>query len=188
VAAGEQCYAVPYHLHQRPGGLVAADAYFWAWLEKRFRVVLLVQPVDALREEPPRECCRLPVQVEPGTQTRELEEVARLRAPGPRAPRQSLTQRLLGLLVPQRLLAELEGADEARVPEEAQARSLARLIGRLEPRGRVLWALFRRDPGTGALLPVDEPMARVYRGLADRDPGYLEASRRAQSLCSRGEQ
>ncbi len=184
----QQCYAVPFHLHRRRGGQVAADAYFWAGLEKRFRVVLLVQPTRGLLEEPPRGCCRLPVLVDPGTQAGDVEGVAGLRVPGPRAPRQSLAQRLLGLLVPPKLLAELEGAGEASVPEEAQARSLARLIGRLEPQGRVLWAVFRPDPGTGALLPVDEDMARVYRGLASRDRGYLDASREAERLCRRREQ
>ncbi len=184
---GQRCYAVPFHLHRRRGGQVGADAYFWAGLEKRFRVVLLVQPVRGLLGEPPSGCCRLPVRVDASTQAGDVEEVARLSAPGPRAPRQSLAQRLLGLLVPPKLLAELEGAGDASVPEEAQARSLARLIGRLEPQGRVLWAVFHPDPGTGALLPADEEMARVYRSLASRDRGYLEASRRAVSLC-RGEQ
>lgn len=173
-------YAVPYHEARLPGGrLVGMDAYFWPALEQRYRIVLLVQPADRLEQQPPRGACRLPARAEPGQQAEEIQRIANLTPPPVEAPRPSLLRRLAELVIPYKLL--YMGAREPRVPEEAQARSLARLIGRPEPTGRLLWALFEKTPA--GLLPRDEGMARIYSELRRRDPGYQEAEEEAQQHC-----
>jgi len=175
-------YAVPFHLYRGRGGRAyGVDAYMWGFLEARYRVVLLVQPVDALREEPPGEACRLPVLASVEEQLRGLEEVAGLRPPPVEAPRPSLLRRLVELVVPQRWLSLGSEEGEIRVPEEAQARGLARLLGRLEPLGAIGWAVFE-DSG-GALLPLAEPMRRIYSELRRRDTGYRRGEAEARTRC-----
>jgi hypothetical protein len=177
-------YAVPYIEHRlRSGRLVGLDAYFWPSLEARYRVVLLVQPRRHLVEEPPPEACRLPQRTEPDRMAAELRRIAGMTVPPPRAPRPSLLRRLAELVMPPRLLA-LGEEGEARVPEEAQARGLARIIGDVEPTGRTLWGLFVEEEG-GVILPRVEAMARIYAELWRRDAGYRAAAVEARRLCGR---
>jgi len=175
-------YAVPFHLHRgRRGKLYGLDAYNWAFLEKRYRVVLLVQPAERLLEEPPAGSCTLPSLVEPEKQLEDLANTARLKLPPPRGPRPSLARRLAELLVPPKLLSM--GDPEPVVPEEAQARGLARIIGALEPAGETRWGLFLEQGD--ALLPADEAMARIYVELRRRDPGYRRGEEEARRRCRR---
>jgi len=173
-------YAVPFHLHRAEGKRLGLDAFFWPSLAERYRVVLLVHPAEKLLEEPPAGACRLPVRVGAEAQAEELEAVARRPPPPVEAPRPSLLRRLAELLVPPKLL--VLGGGEARVPEEAQARSLARMIGRVEPAGGLLWGLFYEEEG-GALLPRDPVMGRIYRELRRRDPGYVAGEEEARRAC-----
>jgi hypothetical protein len=175
-------YAAPFHEAILGNGRrVGLDAYLWPHLQVRYRVVLLVQPADRLTTTPPPCACRLPALAGPEEQARDLERVATARPPTPEVPRPSLLRRLAELLVPPKLLSMAD--EEPRVPEEAQARSLARLIGQPRFTGRTLWALLEDDGE--AILPANADMARIYAELRRRDPGYLSAEEHARAACGK---
>jgi hypothetical protein len=178
---------VPFHMFRLGDRIVGMDAYFWRHLSKRYRVVLLVHPSQNLQQPGEVEGCRLPVEVTAEEQLSDIEDVASMPAASPSPPKPSLAKRLLTLLMPASLLYyELrEGMRGFRVPEEAQARGLARILRdrKPEPLGYMSYAVFRVE-GENLILPETEGgMRRIYSELASRDEGYREACRRAIEMC-----
>ena len=178
---------IPFHMYKLGGRIVGMDAYFWRHLSQKYRVVLLVQPSNYLSEEASGGC-RLPVEVTVEEQLSDIEEVAGMPAKRPKPPRVSLAKRILTLLMPASLLYyELrQSMSSFRVPEETQARGLARILRdkKPEPLGYVSYAVFRVE-AEDLLLPEEETgMRRIYSELASRDQGYREACRRAVQMCS----
>jgi len=162
--------------------LIGLDSYFWPFLAERYRIVLLVQPIGALKEEANNASCMLPSKVSIDEQLRELEEIARLRMGAIRVEGGLTTTitTLVGLIAP---MAPRE--PQVRVPEGLQASILAKALLSLKPRplGKKYWLIARWEKGR---LAFEDPRVRRNYGLLlARDRGYREALVRLRSRCSR---
>ncbi|ABM80042.1 hypothetical protein Hbut_0170 [Hyperthermus butylicus DSM 5456] len=175
---------VPFHLARLGDRIVGLDAYFWGQLSERYRVVLLVHPAENLLDERDATGCKLPVNVTFEEQLRDIEEVSEIRTPRPKLPRIGPGKRLLTLLMPAMIIyQELKAAMKlVEVPEEAQARNLAKMLRNLEPLNVLGYAVFERQGDL--ILPAREgTMKRIYSELASRDEGYRQACLDAIRRC-----
>jgi hypothetical protein len=165
---------------------VGLDAFFWNYLEKKYRVVLLVQPASELVEEAPPGSCRLTAEVSIEAQLRDISYTASLEPQPPRLKKKiSFGRRILEMLLPGAAMSRLKPGEIVEVSEQEQARLLAKMLVKLSPLEKVMWASFEVDSESGLLLPLSRTMRKIYSKLAELDPGYREASSRAISYCRR---
>ncbi|BEP17338.1 hypothetical protein PYJP_06900 [Pyrofollis japonicus] len=174
---------VPFNLARLGDRVVGIDAFFWPFLEKRFRTVLLVHPISYV-EGVRGNGCRLEPRVSISEQLGELEEIAGRKPARPKTPKISLGARLAWLFLPFSMIKHMfeEEAKGLEITEEMQAVGLAKELKKLEPVGGISYAVFKFTEDD-LLLPVQENMRRIYSELAKRDPGYREACKAAKMIC-----
>ncbi len=177
-------YAVPFNVAIRGKKMLGLDAFFWNRLDQKFRAVLLVQPIEYLDPHPPLEACRLTRDVHIEEQIQDIIDIATLEPELPRIKeRPSLGKRLLEMIFPGAAMARLKQASII-ISEQEQARLLAKELVNLVSSTETFWGLFEYDEERQILLPLNQKMRRIYNALAERDNGYILASKKAYSICS----
>ena len=174
---------VPFNLARLGDRIVGLDAFSWPFIEKRFRIVLLVHPISYIEEVKGAADCRLEPRVTVSEQLEEIRRLAEAKPSPPKMPRIRLGARLAWLFIPFSMLKHVfeEEARGFEVTEEMQAVGLAKALKKLEPVGGSSYAVFKLS--SNELAPLQSNMRRIYSELARRDNGYQEAVLRAKQVC-----